>query len=162
MLKSNGKLCDLCLLMYPLQMCPFFKGVFFVPLFCCKKFPISQFDLWLLGDIKGFTARKLLHGICPICKRSVVTLIQKRTSDGKIFKTENIKGLSAIKTNYRERKRLKLKFANINNTNMFGYVYGENKEIRNKKNEVTQIRQYRCDFKSNSKNLCKVIKHINS
>lgn len=119
--------------MYPLQMCPFFKGVFFVPLFCCKKFPISQFDLWLLGDIKGFTARKLLHGICPICKRSVVTLIQKRTSDGKIFKTENIKGLAAIKTIYRERKRLKLKFANINNTNMFGYVYGENKEIRNKK-----------------------------
>ena len=42
---------------------------------------------------------------------------------------------------------------------MFGYVYGENKEIRNKKNEVTQIRQYRCDFKSNSKNLCKVIKN---
>ena len=162
MLKSNGKLCDLCLLMYPLQMCPFLKGVFSVPLFCCKKYPISQFDLWLLDDIKGFTARKLLHGICPICKRSVVTLIQKRISDGKVFKTENIKGLAAIKTIYRERKRLKLKFANINNTNMFGYVYGENKEIRNKKNEVTQIRQYRCDFKSNSKNLCKVIKHINS
>lgn len=142
-------------------MCPFGERGSFV-LFCCNKKPIYCFDIWFLNDANGFTSRKLLHAICPICKRSVVTLIQKRISDGRIFKTENITGLSAIKTIYRERKRLSVKITKMKSSDLFGYVYGQNVEIKNKKNEVTQIRQYRCDIKSNTKELCKVIKLKNS
>lgn len=113
--------------------------------------------MWLLEDYNGFTSRKLLYGICPVCRRSVVTLIQKRISDGKLFKTENITGLAAIKTIYREKKRLRIKLTKVKSSDLFGFVYGVNKEIKNKKNEVTQVRQYRCDIKSNTKELSKVI-----
>ncbi len=121
---------------------------------CCVQ--ISNTEVWILKDIKGFTSRKLVYAICPICKEAVVSLIEKRTSDGKLFINNNITGLEAVKTIYREKKRLLAKINKINTYDLFGWIYGSNKEIRTKNGKISQIRQYATDF-SNKKQLVKKI-----
>lgn len=115
-------------------------------------------DVWILKDLKDFTARKLYKGICPFCKEEVVTLIEKRISDGKIFVNSNIKGPQAAKLLYREKKRALTTIPNIKETSLQGWVYGKNVQIKNKKGQVVQIRQYACNYESGRKELVKSIK----
>lgn len=105
----------------------------------------------MLNDIEGFTARKLYKAKCPKCKEDVVTLIEKRVSDNKIFVNANITGIEAVKTIYREKKRISAALPNIKSDSLFGWVYGHNVEIRNKNKQVTQVRQYAADFSGNKK-----------
>lgn len=110
----------------------------------------------ILNDIKGFTARKLYKAKCPKCKEYVVTLIEKRISDNKVFVNENITGIEAVKVLYREKKRISATLPNIQSDTLYGWVYGHNVEIKNKNKQVTQIRQYSKDFSGN-KNLTKKV-----
>ena len=121
---------------------------------CCTQ--ISHSEIWVLKDIENFTERKLAYAVCPKCKDAVITLIEKRISDGKIFINANIKGINAVKTLYREKKRVLAQVPQVKMSDLFGWIYGTNKEIRNKKGEITQIRQYSTDF-SNKKRLAKKI-----
>lgn len=118
-------------------------------LICCNN-EIKSGELWILKDIKNFTARKLYTAKCPICGDDVVLLIEKRLNDGKIF-SNNINGIEAIKTIYREKKRRITTLANIEYNNLYGWIYGVNVEIKNKKGEVKQVRQYSSDFYGNKK-----------
>ena len=110
---------------------------------------INKVDVWFLKDIKNFTARKIIIGLCPRCRRPVATLIEKRISDGQIFTDENISDNAAVKLINRESKRALCKYFKVETKSLSGWVYGVNTEIRNKKGETTQIRQYSADFYGN-------------
>ena len=114
---------------------------------CCNK-PIKNGSLWVLSDLKDFTARKLYIGKCSVCGSEAVTLIEKRISDNKVF-VNKIEGIEAIKTIYREKKRKLVELPNIKEDNLYGWVYGINTQIKDKKGNVTKIRQYASDFKGN-------------
>lgn len=118
---------------------------------------VDKSEVWILKDIKNFTARKLLFANCPQCGEVVITLYEKRLSDNKVFVDENIQGLNAVKLLYREKQRLVTKVVNIDSSNLYGWIYGKNIEIKNKKGEVTQVRQYAADYKTGKKNLTKTI-----
>lgn len=123
--------------------------------FCCNK-KIKSGELWFLKDIKGYTARKLLITKCTKCKETIAILTEKRILDDKVF-SNFTKGIEAIKTIYRERKRAVSQFPNIEANALWGWIYGHNTQIKNKKGEVTQIRQYASDFKQ-KRSLVKKIK----
>lgn len=114
---------------------------------CCNK-KITKGEIWFLKDIKDFTLRKLYKSKCSICGEDIVILIEKRLSDEKLF-INTIRGIEAVKTIYRENKRKLQVFPEIKTDNLFGWIYGLNIEIKNKKGEITQIRQYSSDFNNN-------------
>lgn len=114
---------------------------------CCNEL-ITQGDIWFLADIKNFTARKLYKAKCPVCNEDIILLIEKRISDDKIF-INKINGIEAVKTLYRENKRKLQVFPERKIDNLYGWIYGVNVEIKNKKGNITQIRQYSSDFNKN-------------
>lgn len=116
---------------------------------CCNN-EVRSGELWILKDIKGFTARKLYTAKCNICGDDIALLVEKRINDGKIF-TNNFNGIEAVKVLYREKKRKIVCLPKIEYNNLYGWIYGVNTEIRNKKGETTQIRQYSSDFYGNKK-----------
>lgn len=120
-------------------------------LVCKCKTSIDKVDVWFLKDIKDFEARKLIIGLCSKCRRPVITLIEKRISDGQIFRDENITGNNAVKIINRESKRALCKYFKVETNSLCGWVYGINTEIKNKKGETTQTRQYSSDFYGNKK-----------
>jgi hypothetical protein len=115
-------------------------------LICNCKTVINKVDVWFLKDIKNFEARKLIIGLCSKCHRPVVTLIEKRISDGQIFQDENITGNNAVKIINRESKRALCRYFKVDTYSLCGWVFGINTEIKNKKGDVTQVRQYSSDF----------------
>lgn len=122
---------------------------------CCNK-KIKSGELYFLKDIKGFTARKMLVTKCSNCRELIAILTEKRISDNKVFINFQ-KGLAAVKTIYRERKRTVQVLPDIKLNSLYGWVYGHNVQIRNKKGEVTQIRQYSSDFKGNKALVKKIV-----
>lgn len=116
---------------------------------CCNK-QISFGEVWFLQDIKGFTARKLYISKCEYCDEEYALLVEKRIEDNKVF-SNKLKGIEAVKTIYREKKRKVAVFPNIKSDSLFGWIYGVNVEIKNKKGKTTQIRQYSADFNGNKK-----------
>lgn len=113
------------------------------------KTTINKVDVWFLKDIKDFTARKIIIGLCPKCHRPVATLIEKRISDGQVFINENISDNAAAKLINRESKRALCKYFKVETKSLNGWIYGINTEIKNKKGETTQIRHYAADFYGN-------------
>lgn len=113
-------------------------------------------NVWFLQDIKGFTARKIFIGNCPKCKNDVAVLFEKRIEDNKDF-INSLTGIEAVKTIYREKKRKVAAFPNIQTSSLYGWIYGVNVQIKNKKGQVVQVRQYACDFKTNKKQLTKTL-----
>ena len=112
---------------------------------CCNK-ELKVFDVWFLKDIKDFTARKLFYGKCPKCHYPVIALYEKRISDGRVFINENIRGKHAVNTLCREQKRIISKVPNIKIDGLYGWIYGQNIQIKNKNGQVVKIRQYAADF----------------
>ena len=116
----------------------------------------KNFRIWLLQDIKGFTDRELFISRCNKCKQISVVLKEKRTSDNKIFINKINCEKNALRTLTRESRRVIREIVDVDFRSLNGWVYGTNVEIRNKKNQVVQIRQYSTDFNQN-KHLIKKI-----
>lgn len=125
-------------------------------LVCCNC-EIIKPDLWFLEDFKGYTKRRLLVGKCTICGDDAALQIMTNVNTGKTY-YNLYNGIEAVKTIYREKKRIANIVPKIENDSLYGWIYGINKEIRNKKNEVTQIRQYASDFKGNKSLVKKIVK----
>lgn len=107
---------------------------------------LNRTEVWILKDTEDFEARKLLVGSCHKCHRPVATLIEKRITDGRVFVNENYTGNSAVKVIKRESKRFLSKYYKVETSQLYGWIYGVNTEIRNRQGEVTQIRQYSSDY----------------
>jgi len=118
---------------------------------CCNNQP-KDGNLTFLKDIKNFTARKMFAFKCPHCNQYRVWISETRIDDNKIF-TNLLKGKAAINFAARENKakRLLQTLPDIRTLDLTGWVYGVNKQIKNKKGEVTQIRQYASDFHGKKK-----------
>ena len=50
-----------------------------------------------------------------------------------------------------EQKRFLCKYYKLDVNSLFGWIYGVNVGIKNKKGDVTQIRQYASNFNGNKK-----------
>ena len=57
-----------------------------------------------------------------------------------------VTGAPAFKILSREQKRKITAFPKIEYNTLYGWIYGHNVQIRNKKGKITQIRQYASDF----------------
>ena len=121
---------------------------------CCKH-TIKNGEIWLLQDIKGFTKRKLFKVHCDICDEDIVIITEKNIEQDKVYVNER-RGIEAVKTLYREKKRKIEVFPNIETNNLFGWIYGINTQIKTRNGTISQTRQYSSDFKGN-KQLTKVI-----
>lgn len=82
-------------------------------------------------------------------------MISFNTKKKKLY-FDNFTGIEAVKAIYRAKKEVVTVVPDIKANDLYGWVYGVNKQIVNKKGEVTQIRQYASDF-SGRKNLVKKI-----
>ena len=102
-------------------------------------------DVLFLADIKGFTARKIYKFL-----DDKIIISEKRISDNKVF-FNNLTGIEAVKTLYREKKRIISVIPDVTYDNLYGWVYGVNKEIKNKRGKIVQIRQYASDFSGKKK-----------
>lgn len=118
-----------------------------VQLSCCNK-KIENAELWILSDFNNFTQRKLLVGKCSVCGDDAVLEIVRRVDTAKTY-YNLYNGIEAVKVLYREKKRKITVIPDINSDSLYGWVYGINTQIRNKKGEVTKIRQYASDFSGN-------------
>ncbi|MBE7713719.1 MAG: hypothetical protein E7Z87_08240 [Cyanobacteria bacterium SIG26] len=126
-------------------------------LICGCKQVIRDVDLWFLKDIENFSKRKIIFANCPVCGEPVVTLIETRTSDNQQFVNKNITGMKAIRIIYNEKTRILAKRQNINASDVFGWVYGVNVGITNKKGDITQTRMYASSFDGNKRRLVDTI-----
>lgn len=122
---------------------------------CAKcNFKNDVIELQELKDLPEFYNRILIIGKCNACFEDIASLIEIRKSDDKVF-IDSYYGDNAIKIIAREKRRIKNKFSSGHNYSSF--VYGINKEIRNKKGEVIKIRQYATDYLTSTKTLIKTI-----
>ena len=123
-------------------------GDLILKIFHCIEF--DALDVWYLHNIKDFENRTLAFGRCPKCKKQVAVLSETHIISKKEFINvfTSDKALNVIKN---ERKRVvysALELKNIDKSTV-GFKYGLNKERRNKKNKVSSIKQYSCDFFGN-------------
>lgn len=116
---------------------------------------LDDIELMILDDNKNFTKRKMFSSICKSCLNPVVTLSETRKVDGKVFINENVTGKSALQILTNERRRVLSRIKSIPRADLYGWVYGVNVQIKNRKGQVTQVRQYASDFYGNKKILKK-------
>lgn len=108
---------------------------------------IVPYDIWFLDNTKDFCERKLLLGKTKKNK-TVVSLVETRIADSKVFRDVQISS-KAEKIIQNERTRVlytrqELLFSRKGKP--FGWTYGENKEVKNRKGEIVSIKQLRCDY----------------
>lgn len=124
-----------------------------------SNFTINPYDIWFLEGTKDFCNRKLLLGRTPQKHKTVVSLIETRIADAKVF-VDTQAGLKAEKIIHNERSRILYTRQDVilsKKGKPYGWIYGDNREVRNKKGEVISIKQYSCDNFGNSE-LVKQIK----
>lgn len=115
---------------------------------CNRLFRASE--IWFLHSNKSFTNRKLEIGYCPECYNQICRLTEKRITDGQYFhtlftrsKAQKIMNECKDDIEYTSLDIISIKGA------PFGFKYGENKELVNKKTGVRVKIEKACDFYGN-------------
>jgi len=93
---------------------------------------------------------------CPFCGDDIVILSETRISDNKTF-TNVFRGIDTAKITYREQKRKLTVVPLVQTETLFGWVYGQNVQIKNKKGKVIKLRQYSHSLKGSFRTLSKEI-----
>lgn len=109
--------------------------------------------IWFLADINGFTERQLYIFEYFVLKngdytaKTITVLVEKNIISGEVY-SQKSKGQEALKILEREKMRLLYTSDDIKikKGKPYGWVYGDNREIHNRKGEVVEIRRYRCDY----------------
>lgn len=110
---------------------------------CSNKF--KPYDIWYLYDNKGFYERCLYLGRCPICKKDIAELRERRKSDDKLFKQlvigkDKVKHLADLNKNSINYSASDIRIKNSVKISMPRTIrYGENKLI--KRGDKTILRQ---------------------
>lgn len=108
---------------------------------------IKPTDIWFLANNKDCINRVLYIASCPRCLKTFTCLIETNINESKTY-TKIKKGKQAIQEI--ELCRFDCLYTSndlkIKKGKPCGWIYGENKEIRNKQGEVVQIRQRACDY----------------
>ena len=103
---------------------------------------------WFLKDIDNFINRSIEIARCEICNKEVVQLTETRISDNKIF-IDIQTGKKAKRIINRERKRIDY-IVTKPKSYAGGWIYGVNKERKNKYGKITSIKQYAYDYSTGS------------
>lgn len=103
---------------------------------------------WFLKDIDNFINRSIEIARCDICNKEVVQLTETRISDNKIF-IDIQTGKKAKRIINRERKRIDY-IVTKPKSYAGGWIYGVNKERKNKYGKITSIKQYAYDYSTGS------------
>ena len=115
---------------------------------CCE---FDAFDIWYLKNTEEYTNRVLFIGVCPICKKNVTILVQKRSKTNSIITIKKV-GETALKLVSELRKEKTLSRNSLNKMNLkpkpYGWKYGVNKEKKDKDGKA-YINQYAVDFFGN-------------
>ena len=122
-----------------------FKGVWFM-LKHCRRF--KEYDIWFLSNTPLFCDRKLFLGKCPSCREDVALLIETRIKDRAVFKNY-VTGFEEVKKicgRVKHQVAVTMREIAVSKGKPYGWTYGDNREIKNNKGNVFEIRQYRCDF----------------
>lgn len=93
---------------------------------------------------------------CPLCGDDIVVLTETRISDNKTF-TNIFRGIDTAEVTYRERKRKLTVIPLVQTDALFGWVYGQNVQVKNKKGKVIKLRQYSHSLKGSDRTLSKEI-----
>ena len=112
---------------------------------CGMKF--KPIEVWFLADTKECTDRTLYIGFCPRCLKDFTCLIETdKIKNQTYYKIKQ--GNKAIKEVElcRADKLYTSQDVKVQKGTPSGWIYGENKEIHNRKGEVISIRQKACDF----------------
>lgn len=123
---------------------------------CKCKNTAALTEIWILKDIHNFVNRQLAVGKCKKCNSFVVSLKEERLTDNKVFVDNENDSKKVLSILQREAKRTINRVYPKNSTCLKGWIYGINSQIRNKKGEITQIRQYASDFNQNKKIVKKI------
>lgn len=112
---------------------------------CGMKFKASE--IWYLANTHDCCDRVLYIGFCPRCLTDFTCLIEKTKADNIVY--------SKIKQGKKAEKEIELCRSDklysstdllIKKGKPVGWLFGENKEIRNKKGEIVSVEQRACDF----------------
>lgn len=133
-------------------MCLFCKGEI-KNRFCCGNFnPKDSYAL----EPKGYSERILESGFCPQCGTFVVEVCKRNLSGEWTFECAKRKKALKLWNCYKSDIIGNLvKSIRYGNHSKMGYRYGENVEVRTKKNEY-RVQQYAIDF-NGTKELIKTI-----
>lgn len=109
---------------------------------------IKHKTIWFLADLNNFTERKLYIFEFIDQKVKIITvLVEKDELTGEVFSQRN-KGQKA--NDIIERERIRILFTSddikVQKGKPYGWIYGENKEIHNRKGQVVAIKVKACDF----------------
>ena len=100
---------------------------------------------YFLAENSKFTKRTLKVGYCFRCSAQIGDLKETRISDGKVF-TDRIKGIKLRKLITKEKKNvLHIEYGPVTKYKD-DWVYGINKEIKDRSGNVIEIRQYASYF----------------
>lgn len=113
---------------------------------CDNNMPFQK--KWFLKDIDNFINRSIEIARCDICNKEVVQLTETRISDNKIF-VDIQTGKKAKRIINRERKKIDY-IVTKPKSYAGGWIYGVNKERKNKYGKITSIKQYAYDYSTGS------------
>ena len=102
-----------------------------------------------LSDNMLFTNRKIETGVCPICEKLLVRLVEKRILDDEIF-DNTYTGFKAEKVLKKYEDEILYTSLNcIKQKGLFGYRYGINTQRTDKNSGDITVIQKACDFFGN-------------
>ena len=108
---------------------------------------IKHSEVWFLSDLDDFTNRKIYKFI-NLANNKVHIILSETHIDTKKTYLQKSSGKYALNTLEREKVRLLYTSYDIivERGKPYGWTYGENKEIHNRKGEVIRTEISRCDF----------------
>lgn len=109
---------------------------------------IKHKTIWFLADLNNFTERKLyIFEYIDKKIKTITVLFEKDKLTGEVFSQRN-KGQKS--KDIMEQERIRILFTSddikVEKGKPFGWVYGENKEIHDRKGKVVAIKQKACDY----------------
>ena len=119
--------------------------------------------IWFLSDINGFTERKLyIFEVIGKTTKVITVLEEKNNITNEVYqqKSTGQKALDII-----EREQIRKLYTSddikIQKGRPYGWCYGENIEVHNRKGEVIAIKQNRCDFFEQKETIITINKQAN-
>lgn len=114
----------------------------------------KPYVIWFLFPNKDFYNRKVEFGVCPHCKKDIACLVEYRKSDDmKFVKYSKKMEADKFKELYKSEIEYKSTDLIINKGTPYGWVYGENKQIIDKKTGEIAYKQIACDFYGNKEEI---------
>ena len=107
-------------------------------------------EILFLYDTQEYSHRRIEAGVCPGCNHFIARLVQTRIFDGYII-DETVSRRKANRLISEHEKDVQYSSLDLvnNNKTLYGFRYGENKEVRDRKTGEIHVIQKSCDFYGN-------------